>query len=230
MKIRSLVHSGKSLRTGMPQRLLPAVLTPIALIALGVGWAGPDNESSRRAPAPAVSLRAPSVPEPKTKAAPRSPALPRSAPMRLLIPSIGVDAPFTDLAIGPSGRLNAPPSDHTNLVGWFADGPSPGERGTAIVAGHLDTKTAPAVFAGLSTLTPGKEIRINRADGRTVTFVVYAADNLPQDDFPDDLVYADTPDAQLRLITCGGGYDRSKQRYMENTVVFARLKTSATDG
>jgi hypothetical protein len=214
----------------MPQRLLPAVLTPFVLIAVAVGLAGPDSQSSLPAPAPAVSLRAPSVPKPKTTAAPRTPALPRSAPMRLLIPSIGVDAPFTDLAIGPSGQLNAPPADDTNLVGWFTDGPSPGERGTAIVAGHLDTKTAPAVFANLSTLTPGKEIRINRANGRTVTFVVYAAENFPQDDFPDDLVYADTPDAQLRLITCGGSYDRSRQRYMDNTVVFARLKTSATDG
>ncbi|MFD5271498.1 class F sortase [Streptomyces sp. NPDC058335] len=230
MTIRSLVHSGRSWRAGMPRRLLLAVLTPLVLIAVVVGWAGPAGESSLPAPAPAVGLHAPSVPEPGATAAPHSPVLPRSAPTRLFIPSIGVDAPFTDLAIGSSGRLNAPPADDTNLVGWFADGPSPGERGTAIVAGHLDTKTAPAVFAGLSTLTPGQEIRIDRADGRTVTFVVYAAENFPQDDFPDDLVYADTPDAQLRLITCGGSYDRSRQRYMENTVVFARLKSSATDG
>jgi hypothetical protein len=215
----------------MPQRLLPAVLlTPFVLIAVGVGLAGPDSQSSLPAPAPAVSLRAPSVPKPKTTAAPRSSALPRSAPVRLLIPSIGVDAPFTGLAIGPSGQLNAPPADDTNLVGWFTDGPSPGERGTAIVAGHLDTKTAPAVFAGLSALTAGKGIRIIRANGKAATFVVYAVESFPQDDFPDDLVYADTPDAQLRLITCGGSYDRSRQRYMDNTVVFARLETTATDG
>ncbi|MFE7648423.1 sortase domain-containing protein [Streptomyces phaeoluteigriseus] len=89
---------------------------------------------------------------------------------------------------------------------------------------------ASAVFAGLSTLTPGQEIRINPADGRTMTLVVYAADNFPRDDLSDDLVYAGTPDAQLRLITCGGSYDRSRQRYRENTVIYAPLKTSATGG
>ncbi|WP_435851391.1 class F sortase [Streptomyces thermolilacinus] len=156
------------------------------------------------------------------------PALPRSAPTRLLIPAIDVDAPFTDLAIGPSGRLDSPPPDETNLVGWFAAGPSPGELGTAIVAGHLDTKTAPAVFASLSTLSRGDSINIVRADGTTASFVVDAIDNFPQDKFPDDLVYAHTRDAQLRLITCGGSYDYSKKRYTENTVVFAHLKLPAT--
>ncbi|MFE5754601.1 sortase domain-bontaining protein [Streptomyces massasporeus] len=109
-------------------------------------------------------------------------------------------------------------------VGWFAAGPSPGERDAAIVAGHLDTKTAPAVFAGLSTLSPGREIHITRQDGTTATFVVHVVDDFPQDEFPDELVYADPPNAQLRLITCGGSYDHGKKRYTENTVVFAPLK------
>ena len=71
----------------------------------------------------------------------------RSRPVRLLIPKISVNAPFTDLAIGRSGRLDPPPADDVNLVGWHAKGASPGEAGTAIIAGHVDTKTSPAVFA-----------------------------------------------------------------------------------
>ncbi|MGW5781710.1 sortase domain-containing protein, partial [Streptomyces sp. NPDC003863] len=78
--------------------------------------------------------------------------MPRSAPIRLRIPKIRVDAPFTGLKIGPTGALDPPPADDTNLVGWQRSGISPGQRGTAIIAGHLDTKTSPAVFARLAEL------------------------------------------------------------------------------
>jgi hypothetical protein len=209
------------------RRCFTIVLTSLALAMVALSWTGPTSTPPPPAPAHAVSQRITPAPRTDTRLTAASPSLPRSAPKRLLIPSIGVNAPFTDLAIGPSGRLNAPPPDATNLVGWFAAGPSPGERGTAIVAGHLDTTTAPAVFASLSTLSPGSSVDIVREDGSTASFVVDAIDNFPQDKFPDDLVYADTPDAQLRLITCGGAYDHSKKRYTENTVAFAHLKTSA---
>lgn len=211
----------------MPARLLLAGFIPLVLAVIGLGWVGPAMGPPQPAPAPVMSQRAPSTPEAGARGTASSPSLARAAPTRLLIPSIKVDAPFTDLAIGTSGRLDAPPPNDTNLVGWFAAGPSPGERGTAIVAGHLDTKTAPAVFARLSTLSPGDKISILREDGTTVTFVVDAIDNFPRNDFPDDRVYADTPDAQLRLITCGGSYDHAKKRYTENTVVFAHLKATA---
>jgi hypothetical protein len=209
------------------RRCFTIVLTSLALAMVALSWTSSTSTPPPPAPAHAVSQRITPAPGTDTGLTAASPSLPRSAPKRLLIPSIGVNAPFTDLAIGPSGRLNAPPPDATNLVGWFAAGPSPGERGTAIVAGHLDTATAPAVFASLSTLSPGSGVDIVREDGSTASFVVDAIDNFPQDEFPDDLVYADTPDAQLRLITCGGAYDHSKKRYTENTVVFAHLKTSA---
>ncbi|MER7107148.1 class F sortase [Streptomyces sp. NPDC000229] len=203
------------------------MLTPLTLAVVALSWTGPTSTPPLSAPAPVVSQPATPAAKADTRVTAASPWLPRSAPTRLFIPSIGVDAPFTDLAIGPSGQLDAPPPEETNLVGWFAAGPSPGERGTAIVAGHLDTTTAPAVFASLSTLSPGSDINIVRKDGTTASFVVDAIDNFPQDKFPDDRVYADTPDAQLRLITCGGSYDHSKKRYTENTVVFAHLKTTA---
>ncbi|WP_406209581.1 class F sortase [Streptomyces sp. NBC_01017] len=224
MRIRSLVDSWGPWRAAMPRGLLLAGLMPLVLAVCVLGWVGSGSGPSLLAPAPVASHRARTTLIAEGGGPTRSPSLSRSAPTRLLIPSIGVDAPFTELAIGRSGHLKAPPPDDTNLVGWFAAGPSPGERGTAIVAGHLDTKTAPAVFARLSTLSPGREISIRRAAGTTVTFVVEAIDNFPRDNFPDDRVYADTPDAQLRLITCGGSYDHAKKRYNENTVVFARLK------
>ncbi|MFJ6893953.1 class F sortase [Streptomyces hokutonensis] len=149
--------------------------------------------------------------------------MPRAEPTRLLIPKIEVDAPFTELATDDSGRLEPPPADDVNMVGWYAKGASPGERGAAIIAGHVDTKTSAAVFAGLSDLKKGDRFNVKRSDGRTATFAVDSSDTFEKDDFPDARVYADTPDAQVRLITCAGNYDRSAKDYTENLVVFAHL-------
>ncbi|WP_244299453.1 class F sortase [Streptomyces viridochromogenes] len=122
-----------------------------------------------------------------------------------------------------SGRLEPLPPDNTNLVGWYAKGVSPGEAGTAIIAGHVDTATAPAVFASLGELKKGDRFHVVRADGRKATFVVDDADSFAKDDFPSERVYGDTPDAQVRLITCAGAYDRQARDYTENLVVFAHL-------
>ncbi|MEU8522469.1 class F sortase [Streptomyces sp. NBC_01216] len=165
----------------------------------------------------------PAVPSPTTQPAKRPLSLSRSAPVRIVIPRIGVDAPFTDLAIGEGGHLDAPPPNDTNLVGWHADGPSPGEIGTAIVAGHVDTKTSAAVFAGLSRLTPGDRFDIRRADGRTATFAVDTLETFSKEDFPNDRVYADTDRPLIRLITCAGVYDKKVRDYKDNLVVFAHL-------
>jgi LPXTG-site transpeptidase (sortase) family protein len=134
-----------------------------------------------------------------------------------------VSAPFVGLAIGDSGRLDPPPADDTNLVGWQADGVSPGEAGTAIIAGHVDTTTSAAVFAGLSELKKGNRFSVNRSDGRTAVFVVDSVETFAKDDFPDQRVYADTPQAQVRLITCAGDYDHTVRDYTDNLVVFAHL-------
>nr|WP_043734036.1 class F sortase [Streptomyces zinciresistens] len=149
--------------------------------------------------------------------------LARSRPVRLLIPKISVDAPFTDLAIGRGGQLQPPPPNDTNLVGWYAKGASPGERGTSIIAGHVDTKTAPAVFANLEGLREGDRFQVLRADGRKASFEVSEVQTFDKDYFPSDRVYRDSPRAEVRLITCAGNYDRSAMDYTANLVVFARL-------
>ncbi|GGS76803.1 MULTISPECIES: class F sortase [Streptomyces] len=149
--------------------------------------------------------------------------LPRSEPTRLHIPKISVDAPFTSLAIGASGQLQPPPAGDTNLVGWYADGVSPGEKGTAIIAGHVDTVTSPAVFANLDDLEPGDRFSVERADGRTADFVVDDTETFAKDDFPSSRVYADASRPEVRLITCAGDYDRTVRDYTDNLVVFAHL-------
>ncbi|MDN3262725.1 class F sortase [Streptomyces sp. CSDS2] len=149
--------------------------------------------------------------------------LPRSAPTRLRIPAISVDAPFTTLALGSSGQLEPPPAGDTNLVGWYADGVAPGERGTAIIAGHVDTVTSAAVFANLDRLEAGDRFSVERADGRTAEFVVDSTETFAKDDFPSERVYADADRPEARLITCAGDYDRTVRDYTDNLVVFAHL-------
>ncbi|WP_150134702.1 class F sortase [Streptomyces hyaluromycini] len=150
-------------------------------------------------------------------------ALPRSTPTRLLIPKISVDAPFTVLTIGSTGQLQPPPADNTNLVGWYSRGAAPGEAGTAIIAGHVDTKTSAAVFVRLDELERGDRFTVSRADGRDANFVVDDADTFAKDDFPSERVYADTRRPEVRLITCAGDYDHDVKDYTENLVVFGHL-------
>ncbi|MFH8383463.1 class F sortase [Kitasatospora sp. NPDC018058] len=197
-----------------------------------VGQAAPPAAVAPAAPA-AV---APAVPGPSASAgatatasrgaAPGVPVLKPSKPTRLRIPQIAVDAPFTELTLNPAGQLNAPPPDEKNLVGWYRDGVTPGERGSAVVAGHVDTTKGPAVFLLLSMLRPGNKVEVSRADGMVAVFTVDSVETFAKKAFPDQKVYGKTPDAQLRLITCGGAYDKKRKDYMDNVVVFAHLESS----
>ncbi|WP_406860607.1 class F sortase [Streptomyces sp. HUAS MG47] len=186
-----------------------------------------EDAPPRKAATAVADSRGTTQRTPPVTAPPTGPSLPRSTPVRLRIPDIAVNAPFTDLSIGPSGALDAPPADDTNLVGWHAAGVSPGQRGTALIAGHLDTATAPAVFARLGELTRGDRFEVDRTDGTTAVFLVDSVESFRKDDFPDERVYSDTRDALVRLITCGGAYDRKAKDYTENLVVFAHLDRTA---
>ncbi|MCX4447034.1 class F sortase [Streptomyces sp. NPDC087866] len=206
-----------------------ALFWPLAAAGLGMtliyhSIGSPADDKPPAPPAAAAPAAASPSAAATSKATPSaSPSLPRSVPTRLRIPAIAVDAPFTPLSIGASGRLDAPPPNDKNLVGWFKDGVTPGERGASIVAGHVDTTTGPAVFLQLRFLKPGATVDITRADGTVATFAVDTVETFSKADFPDKKVYADTPDAQLRLITCGGNYDRKVKDYEDNVVVFAHL-------
>ncbi|MDQ1021611.1 class F sortase [Streptomyces afghaniensis] len=205
---------------------LAALVLTVSMVA-GRGEPSSDTGGPPHAP-PAVSPAVPDAPlssaaPHRTAASGAGPHLPRSRPVRLYIPKISVDAPFTELVIGRSGQLEPPPAHDTNLVGWYAKGVSPGEAGTAIIAGHVDTATSPAVFAGLSELKKGDRFHVARADGSRATFVVDDAESFEKDEFPSERVYGDTPQAQVRLITCSGPYDRQARDYTENLVVFAHL-------
>ncbi|MGW0878846.1 class F sortase [Streptomyces sp. NPDC002671] len=163
----------------------------------------------------------PATPTPRPPA-PSPHPLPRSRATALAIPYLSVHAPVMGLRLDREHRMTAPPDDDPKLVGWYQDGPSPGERGTAVAVGHLDTGTGPAVFAGLSRLSPGRVIEVRRADGRTAVYTVDAVRTFEKSHFPDREVYGDRGRPELRLITCGGTYHR-RTGHAGNVVVFAHL-------
>jgi sortase (surface protein transpeptidase) len=152
-------------------------------------------------------------------------ALPPSPPLRIRIPGIGVNAPLMGLGLTPTGSLDVPPAEREDLAGWYEAGTTPGERGTAIVAGHVDNADGPSVFYRLGALEKGGAIQVERLDGSTALFSVDAVEVYDTKDFPDEKVYGAAKRAELRVITCGGRYSRSTG-YQGNVVVFAHLTGS----
>ncbi|WP_051965988.1 class F sortase [Kitasatospora mediocidica] len=152
-----------------------------------------------------------------------------SAPTRIRIPAITVDAPVTGLGLDPEGHLATPADHDRNLAGWYRAGVTPGQSGTALMAGHVDTADGPAVFYGLGALHRGDRIDVSRQDGSTAYFVVDALEVYDKSAFPDRQVYGRAADPQLRLITCGGAFTKSRG-YQGNLVVYAHLAGSRRAG
>jgi sortase (surface protein transpeptidase) len=170
--------------------------------------------AARYAPAPV--LPAPTGP---IAAAPQSGPGPVSLPVALTIPSIGVQTSLVHLGLTSSGVLQVPPS--TAVAGWYTGSPRPGAVGPAVIAGHVDSRAGPGVFFRLSSLHPGDRVYVRRADGTLAVFLVTDVRQFPKDVFPTAAVYGPTPDAELRLITCGGTFDPKLRSYLSNTVVDA---------
>ncbi|MGQ4356956.1 class F sortase [Streptomyces drozdowiczii] len=145
-----------------------------------------------------------------------------SRPVKVAVPAIFIEAPVTGLGLDKKGHLGAPPMSRPREVGWYRDGPSPGEKGTSLIVGHRDTETGPAIFLNLNALHKGDKVTVTRADKQTAVFTVDAVETYTKDKFPDDKVYGSTGRPELRLMTCGGRFNK-KDGYASNVVVFAHL-------
>ncbi|WP_207456209.1 class F sortase [Herbiconiux sp. SYSU D00978] len=152
---------------------------------------------------------------------PRPAASAPSAPVRVEIPAVGVASDLDELGLGQDGRLQAPA--RFEAAGWYSGGVMPGQVGPAIVAGHVDSATAPAVFARLGELSSGDVIEVTTEAGERLEFEVYESSRSAKADFPTDDVYGATAAPELRLITCDGAFDAASGHYTDNLVVFARL-------
>jgi len=165
---------------------------------------------------------APSQPSARANGQPKAgtPLAP-SQPSRILIPRIGVSAPFVPLGLKPSGEMETPEDPDT--VGWYTKSPTPGVLGPSIVAGHVTWNRKPSAFFRLGSLRPGDHVHVRRGDGSTAVFTVTKIATYPKDRFPTAEVYGNVDHAALRLITCGGEYVSSRHRYLANVVAYARL-------
>jgi hypothetical protein len=154
------------------------------------------------------------------------PILPASPPVRLDIPSIGVHTSrFVDLGQAADGSIEVP-KDFA-ATGFYTLGPTPGQFGPAVLAGHVDSHRGPAVFYRLGDLRPGATVAVGRRDGTTATFVVDKVAAYPKARFPTAEVYGNTTNrAELRLITCGGSFDDRSGHYVDNVIAFAHLRSS----
>jgi sortase (surface protein transpeptidase) len=182
----------------------------------------------RPAPAAAPVWPRPAAPPAggHTPVRPREPipvTMKRSNPLEISIPRINVNAEVMNLGTNEKGEVQTPPLDRAELAGWYEAGPSPGERGNAVVIGHVDSKTGPAVFFHIGALVQGDVIEVRRTDQSIAKFEVYGVASYPKEEFPTDLVYGDSRQADLRLVTCGGDFDKKASSYKENIVVFAKL-------
>jgi hypothetical protein len=140
-------------------------------------------------------------------------------PVRLRIPAAHIDTALERLSRAADGTLQVP--SNWNIAGWYAEGPKPGEPGPAVIVGHVDSTSGPAVFYHLSTLHRGDAAYVDRSDGSTLTFRVTRLSRISRSSFPTDLVYAPTLQASLRLLTCGGFFDSTTQQYRDNVIAYA---------
>lgn len=202
--------------------VLGAVLVLVALLVPGSVPAPPQPEAASSAADGSAS------PMPPSSSAPSSPAsglvLARSVPMRLDVEGIGVHSSLLGLGVNPDNTVQVPPLERDSKAGWFQYSPTPGELGPAVMLGHVDSaEYGPGVFYRLGALEPGQTVQVTRSDQTVAEFVVDRVATYPKDAFPSLEVYGNTPDAQLRLITCGGVFDRAAGKYENNIVAYAHL-------
>ncbi|MBB2909482.1 LPXTG-site transpeptidase (sortase) family protein [Streptosporangium becharense] len=148
-----------------------------------------------------------------------APARVSVVPERIDIPSLGIKAPLMKLGV-TGGRIDLPPYEKPGTAGWVEDSVVPGDEGPAVILGHVDTKTAPAVFYRLKEIKEGQAIKVVRSDGKVAHYRVDSVEQTSKTRFPADKVYLEDG---LRLITCGGEFDRDDGEYRDNFIVYATL-------
>jgi hypothetical protein len=198
-----------------------ALVTGVVLLfgaAAGFAWASQTGRSAT-AVGKTPSVR---VPRGRWAGTPQSLSAPVALPVSLTIPAIGVSTSLIQLGLTAARTLQVPSS--TAVAGWYTGSPRPGQTGAAVIAGHVDSRAGPAVFFRLRLLRPGQLVYVRRADGSLAVFQVTAVQTYLKTQFPTAAVYDPLPDAQLRLITCGGTFDPATGHYLSNVVVSATLE------
>jgi len=189
------------------------------------------------APSPARSSADLGVPGPELSGSPGGiarpsvgvdPVVPRPAPVALRIPAIGVDVSLSTLGLNADHTVQVPTD--FQQAGWFGLGPTPGQTGSAVILGHVDSYTGPAVFFRIRTLRAGDQVNVSLADGAIAHFQVSAVAMYAKDQFPAQQVYAPHGDSALQLVTCGGTFDTHTRSYLSNIVAYTTLIATTPAG
>ncbi|WP_439661706.1 class F sortase [Lentzea sp. HUAS TT2] len=149
--------------------------------------------------------------------------LPPSEPTEVRIPKIGARSSLVPLGLNPDETVEVPPVEQPMQAGWYKHARTPGEPGPAVLLGHVDGNKQPGIFFRLKELAEGDEVEVSRKDGTTARFHVRRTEQIAKDSFPTDAVYGETDEPELRLITCGGGFDQAAHSYRDNIIVYATL-------
>lgn len=217
---------------GLAATVVAGALALSGATSVGVAVAHPQRQPQVQLAAPSsaglpAQQAAPSRPPVAASAAPHviGPVLAASVPQSLAIPAIGVRSPLLRLGQTAKGAMVTPaPGRDYDKAGWYRYSPTPGSLGPAVIAGHVDSaRNGPSVFYRLGSLRPHDTVLVTRADGLVAVFAVDEVRRYHKTAFPTRLVYGNTDHAALRLITCGGAFDRSSGNYVDNIVVFASL-------
>ncbi|MFJ4472457.1 class F sortase [Streptomyces sp. NPDC089424] len=205
-------------------RLVTGVVWAVLLLGLWL-WGREVTDVRHGTMSPATGDMAAAGRPPVAALPPAAEPLTGARPQRLDIPGLGIQAPVVARGLDAQGAVDPPPYDQPGVVGWYGAGTEPGAAGTALMVGHLDTETRPAVFHALSALRPGQTVRVVRDDGKVAQFTVEDVTVLDRDRFDAQQAYGtrESGRAELRLITCGGTFDRAAGSYTANVVVSAYL-------
>jgi hypothetical protein len=191
----------------------------VALVVAVVAFAGTFAHSDPRS----VTLSSATVVSDSSRVAKTRPLL-RSEPVKLLIPALGIDTVVGTLGLQPDHQVMVPTSAH--VVDWYEDGPTPGQIGSAVILGHVDSFRGPGTFFYLKNLKAGNSITVKLADGAIAHFVVMRVVQYSKTAFPDRLVFGSHGTQSLQLVTCGGTFDHATGHYESNIVVFSRFVSS----
>jgi sortase (surface protein transpeptidase) len=218
-------YIGKRRYCDFPKRAAVAwVLAIVAFFGGGVLLATYAGVTSKPTTPGAVALPAqPTQRPPPTGIQP----LPRSVPVSIEISSIKVYAPVGSLGTAADGTVEVPPLNKPNLAGWYRGSVTPGQRGNAVILGHVDSHTiGAAVFYQLGDLKPGDLVNVTRTDRSVAVFRVYGVASFAKAKFPTTMVYGPNTKPELRLVTCGGAYNAKRHEYVTNVVAVATMVSS----
>ncbi|MGK4596769.1 class F sortase [Amycolatopsis sp. w19] len=201
--------------------VLAAVLLAV-LATLAIVLSGPGETGQAAPPVSAERTEVPVAPSNEPVAEPVG-GMPKADPVSIDVPKIEAKSSLIPLGLNADNTIEVPPVTRPLQAGWYVNGPTPGEVGPSVILGHVDGNKQKGIFFRLKELAPGDKVSVARKDGTTAEFAVTKVERVAKDKFPTDAVYGDTAEPELRLITCGGVFDKASRNYLDNIIVFARL-------